>query len=419
MILKTEELPDNIQTDSIVEISTNKVNYFTHGFFKYPCKFIPQIPRWAILKYSEPNDYVIDPFAGSGTSVVEAVLNRRNGLAIDFDLLSQLLCETKTTTLTNDQIKFLRQNEEMFYISLDEKPEVLPDIHNLSHWFPEKNIVDLRCLKNNIGKAFEETQDNKIYNFLLVCFASIIKKCSFADDISPKPYVSKRFKKIPLDVKIAFSKTLNSYLTELEAYSSMEIGKCQIISDDARYLSNQQFLGKVKLAVTSPPYINAFDYVRSLRLENAWLGFYGDTGIVDIKKRQIGTESIYKTEYSQFIPLTEITDLDRVINEIGRTDQKRAYIVWKYFIDLEMNLQVINKLLMKNGHYIIVVGDSMIRGVEVPVHQLLVEVAKKTGFELSNRFSYIIKNRYIRIPRSGQGGFIDRDWVLDLRKTNG
>lgn len=419
MILKAEELPENIQTDSVFEITTNKVNYFTHGFFKYPCKFIPQIPRWAILKYSEPNDYVIDPFAGSGTTVVEAVLNRRNGLAIDFDLLSQLLCETKTTTLSNDQIDYLRETEDQFYVFTERKPVVLPDIYNLNHWFPETNIVDLSCLKNNIEKVFEVTQDKKIYNFLMVCFASIIKKCSLADDISPKPYVSRRFKKIPLDVKTAFSKTLNSYLKELEAYSSMEIGRSHIISDDARYLSNTQYLGKVKLAVTSPPYINAFDYVRSLRLENAWLGFYGDTGIVDIKKRQIGTESIYKTEYSQSIPSTEITGLDLVINEIGKMDQKRAYIVWKYFIDLEMNLQVINELLMKDGHYTIVVGDSIIRGVEVPVHQFLVEVAEKTGFELSNRFSYIIKNRYIRIPRSGQGGFIDRDWVLDLRKTNG
>lgn len=419
MIFKTDELPENIIQDSVIEITTNKVNYFTHGFFKYPCKFIPQIPRWAILKYSEEGDYVVDPFAGSGTSLVEAVLNRRNGLAIDFDMLSQLLCETKTKVLSSSQINFLRDAEENLYNPFSDVSIDLPDLQNINHWFPEKNIADLRRLKSNIENFYKETRQSEIYNFLLVCFASIIKKCSYADNISPKPYVSKRFKKKPLDVREAFSKTLHSYLAELEAYSSVEIGHCKIISDDARILTNTKYIGEVSLAVTSPPYINAFDYVRSLRLENAWLGFFGDTGILEVKKRQIGTEIVPKTIYSQTIPSTGSGNLDMVLKNIRELDQKRAYIVWKYFEDLGLNLQVVNNLLKKDGHYIIVVGDSIIRGIKVPVHEILAEIAQRNGFELINSYSYIIRNRYIRIPRSGQGGFIDKDWVLDLRKTNG
>jgi len=47
---------------------------------------------------------------------------------------------------------------------------------------------------------------------------------------------------------------------------------------------------------------------------------------------------------------------------------------------------------------------------------LLLEIAKINGFDLENMFSYVIKNRYLRIPRSGKGGLIKKDWIIDLVK---
>lgn len=72
-IIQVKEIPEKIDFNATLEIISNDVSYFTHGFFKYPCKFIPHVPRWAILKYSKPYDLVLDPFAGSGTALVEAV----------------------------------------------------------------------------------------------------------------------------------------------------------------------------------------------------------------------------------------------------------------------------------------------------------------------------------------------------------
>ena len=106
----------NIPFYSTLEIISNDINYFTHGFFKYPCKFIPHIPRWAIIKYTEPGDFVLDSFAGSGTTLVEAIVHERIGLGVDFDRFSQLLCKTKTTLLTNNQINYLQTiKDKLFY----------------------------------------------------------------------------------------------------------------------------------------------------------------------------------------------------------------------------------------------------------------------------------------------------------------
>lgn len=419
MIIKTEEIPENVEKASILEITSTKVNYFTHGFFKYPCKFIPQIPRWAILKYTKKGQLVLDPFSGSGTTLVEAILNDRVGLAVDFDNLSQLLCKAKTTLLSKKQISYLKKIVNSLFVTAKKEVTFIPDLHNINHWFPKENIYSLLILKNNIENVFKDTKDEDIYNFLLVCFASIIKKCSYTDNTSPKPYVSSRIKKQPQAVKIAFYKAFDTYIKNVEEYSSYIVGHCRILSDDARNINAPKFEGKVDLAITSPPYINAFDYVRSLRLENSWLGYYGDSNITEIKKKQIGTETVPSKIYSNEIAKTDIAKLDEVIKKIYKKDKKRAYIVWKFFEDMRKSFKEVNKLLKEDAHYIVVVGNSKIRGFDVPTHELLIEIAETSGYKLENIFSYIIKNRYLRIPRSGRGGFIASDWVIDLQKSNG
>lgn len=419
MIKKIEEIPEDVEEDSVLEIISNKVNYFTHGFFKYPCKFIPQIPRWAINKYTKEQDIVLDPFAGSGTTMVEAVINARNCLAIDFDKFSQLLCKVKTTELTYTQVELIKKLRNRVLSNKKLLSASLPDIHNLSHWFPQKNIEDLLLIKSNIEDISLEIKDDSISDFLLVCFASIIRKCSFADEVSPKPYVSSRINKTPLDVKTSFNKVLENYLNEFEKRKFNINGKCIIFGDDARNINQPTYENKIELAVTSPPYINAFDYVRSLRLENAWLGYYGDTNIVDIKKKQIGTESIPAIDYTRDIPLSYILELNNVITKISRVDKKRGFIVWKFFQDMNSNFIEIFKLLKPGGHYVVVIGDSVIRDVPVRTHEILKDIAIVNGYLIENKFSYIIKNRYLRIPRSGQGGIIDKDWILDLRKPDG
>ncbi len=418
-IIHVDEIPENIGFNDTLEIASNNVNSFTHGFFKYPCKFIPHIPRWAILKYTNPSDLVLDPFAGSGTTLVEAVLQNRHALGIDFDKLSQLLCRTKTVNLSHKQITYLHGIKEMIFSDKIVKAASKPDIHNINHWFPEKTINDLLYLREKINQIYTRSKDKKIYNFLLVCFASTIRKCSYADDTSPKPYVSKRFKKNPLLVRETFSKILDSYLKNMEEYKEKKLGNVSIISEDAREINTHKYDGKVSLAITSPPYINAFDYVRSLRLENAWLGFYGDSTIMNVKRKQVGTEIISSEIYKKEISKSKNERLNSILSKIYKKDKKRAFVVYKFFEDMEKNFIEIRRLLKNNSHYIVVVGDSRIRGIDVPTHEILIDLAEQNGFKLETLFSYVIKNRYLRIPRAGRGGLIKKDWVIDMVKKNG
>ena len=61
--------------------------YLTHAIFYYPAKFIPQVVRYAINTFTKQEDWVIDPFAGSGTVGLEAYLCKRNAVLLDLNPL--------------------------------------------------------------------------------------------------------------------------------------------------------------------------------------------------------------------------------------------------------------------------------------------------------------------------------------------
>jgi len=77
----------------------------SHGLHKYPAKFFPELPRWLIKRYSKENDNVIDPFTGSGTTNVEALLLRRNSVGVDVDPFSRFLSKIKVTPLNIEELE--------------------------------------------------------------------------------------------------------------------------------------------------------------------------------------------------------------------------------------------------------------------------------------------------------------------------
>src|SRR3989304_2958664 len=71
------------------------MGYLTHNIHAYTAKLIPQIPRYFIEKYTSREDVVFDPFCGSGTTLLEAMLLARNAIGIDINPLATLISEIK------------------------------------------------------------------------------------------------------------------------------------------------------------------------------------------------------------------------------------------------------------------------------------------------------------------------------------
>lgn len=410
-----DELPIDIQDGAIYEINQSAPNRFTHNFFKYPCKFIPELPLWAIKKYLHSQESkVIDPFNGSGTTSLEAIVNGFDGYGVEIDEVAKLISRVKSYSFKTDDFDVLDRTYHFIKNNYKNSNKVfIPDIKNIEHWFPKDSIEELGKLISTIN----EIKDIRIKEYFKVIFASIIKPCSYCDNASPKPYVSTRIKKEPKIVFEEFSSNYYRYVKETKELNCLpKLGSFTILEGNAL---DFQFDGEFDLAFTSPPYINAFDYVRTMRLENLWLGFHDEASLLKTKANYVGTEKInqkqLKINDNIFSLSKKLTDS---YNKIKKIDEKRAYIVAKYFSDMYTNLKTIKKHLKIDSIYGIVVGDNEICKETVKTSEILIDLAINIGYKVDCYYSYLIKNPYIRIPRNGKGGQVKYDNVICLRRVN-
>lgn len=413
-IIEVESLPVDIQNGSTYLIKQANPNSYTHGMFKYPCKFIPEIPRWAINSFlSCKKGVIFDPFSGSGTTLLEANINGIDAYGTEIDDIAKLIIKVKTTVLDERQTNCLEQkySELMGVISQSDAKAFRPRIDNLEHWFCESTINELGRMKVYI----DNIDDADVRDFFRLCMVSIIKRVSNADDTSPKPYVSGKVKKIPPTVEKEFTSVFRRYKQMITELSGIEnLGRTNIIDGDAlKFLVPE----KIDLAITSPPYINAFDYGRTMRLENLWMATLTEEKLREKKSLYVGTEKInVKQEKSELAILEKSSLLKSYYYDIVEKDEKRALIVKKFFEDMQDNLNSVYGQMNAGGKYVIVIGNSTIRKVNVESWKVIKEIANDIGFKTIQYFNYIIQNPYIRIPRKGMGGKISKDYVLVLEK---
>lgn len=411
-ILFVSDIPLNVQLpfDSTIKITTNHVNRLIHGLHKFPSKFIPNIPRWCINAFSEENNTILDPFVGSGTTLVEAKISSRNSYGVDIDPLSKLITKVKTTPLNEEN---LISNKNWLINELNESfnDVKIPNIPNKYHWFKPRVLEELAVIKKFIYKI----KDDDIRDFFLVCFSSIIRKVSNADDEGQKTYVYSKNKKPFLSPIKYFLQII-----ELQTKNILEFSKvcspnfAKLINKDAQNIELDNY--SVDLAITSPPYINAIDYILTQKLEYYWLNLIEMNKISEFRKKYIGTDRVYVADYSNFHKFG-LRKLDEILSKIYKKNKAHSFIVYKYFADMKVNLEEVYRVLKHDSRYCVVVGDNTISGVYVPTYELLTKIAEKVGFQLENRFSYLIRNRFMRFPRKGRGGLIKKDWIIILRKN--
>ena len=133
---------------SFADKTIKDTSYITHGYYTYPAKFIPQLAARLIKEHSNENDIVMDPFMGSGTTVVEAIVNNRIGIGTDINEIAFLLAKVKTTPIKVAEllqefsnIEFDLQNrldgQSNFF--LEESLKVVPQNDRIDYWFkPEQ-----------------------------------------------------------------------------------------------------------------------------------------------------------------------------------------------------------------------------------------------------------------------------------------
>jgi hypothetical protein len=288
----------------------------------------------------------------------------------------------------------------------------IPEIPNIHKWFSVENTQKLAVLKSLI----DSVENENAQNYLLIVLAGIIRRCSNAEEVSPKPYISTRFPKVPDDPFVVFFDVDTLYRTAIESFSedinNLNVENVFLSSNDARKIN---YTKPISLAITSPPYINAYDYVRILKFENMWLGLAENKELVSSRKKYVGTE-ISSSFYLEYEHALKSPTLSEIAPRIREVDPQRYEMVCTYFEDMALNMIAVRNCLDTNGRYVIVVGDSTIRNQAIPTGKILAEIADNYGFKKELSFKYLIRDRYLHLPRRGRGGIIKYDEILTLQK---
>lgn len=318
----------------------------THGFHPWPAKFIPQIPARLIDELTGPGDVVFDPFCGSGTSLVEAVIRGRRAWGNDINPLAALISKVKATPLTPRSMLIpLRVSAEAKSLYERNAPlptELVPKAPRLDYWFHSHVIHELALIKSVIGTLTDEDAAD----FSRIAMSAIIVGVSNQDSETRYSRVPKNI--VPGETIRRFEKKTLSMLegmTRLVAQG--KLGEARVTAEDAQTLPSYPN-HEVSAAVFSPPYLNAFDYHLYHRFRLFWL----DMDPVALRRTEIGAHLKYEPDETNYKA------------EMGRCFDRLATV------------------LKPGGKAAVVVGDSIVRAKVIRNDLLLEEVAERAGFEL-------------------------------------
>lgn len=150
-------------------------NYITHGIYTYPAKFIPQLASRLIREYSDAGDSVLDPMMGSGTTILESLVNNRIAFGSDINEIAYLVAKVKAQLQNTETLKkhVLELQDKCLDVgslfSRDNtiKNKIIPENERIDYWFRKKEKEQLGTLLFYIL----ELDDANIRDFFLVCFA--------------------------------------------------------------------------------------------------------------------------------------------------------------------------------------------------------------------------------------------------------
>ena len=138
--------------DEAWDFRTADTKEYTHCFHTYPAMMIPQIARKLLKRYGVEGGWLLDPYCGTGTSLVEASLFGMHSVGCDINPLVRLIATAKLTPIPRRTLAshLNTLNDSLFQVEFSDKvPEKpVPDVPNLAYWFSEEVIRSLaggRC----------------------------------------------------------------------------------------------------------------------------------------------------------------------------------------------------------------------------------------------------------------------------------
>ena len=247
------------------------------GLHPYPAKFIAEIPRTLLEILPVPfGTRVLDPFCGSGTTLVESQRLGMSSVGIDLNPIASLITRVKTAPLPIGIEQAAKQTTD--YARCINSVHI-PTIPNLDHWFKKPIQSSLAACTAAIAATQPEYQD-----ILRLALSSIIVRMSNQESDTRYAAVSKA-----VEADDVFSHFASAVKKTISVLSDREYSliSSTVINDDTLSLSTDDISHPVGIAITSPPYPNAYEYWLYHKYRMWWLGF----DPLAVKQREIGARA--------------------------------------------------------------------------------------------------------------------------------
>jgi site-specific DNA-methyltransferase (cytosine-N4-specific) len=380
------------------DFEDSETGYLTHALHPYPAKFIPQIPDVLIRELSSEGDTVADVFCGSGTTLVEALVQNRNAIGFDANPLACLISKAKTMRLVPGEKALLQS----LALKAEEQADLIanpgmtlfhhsgpfksvaprPSGRVLQFWF-EPFVVEELAEILSWSKALPTESVRMI---ALTAFSSIIVTVSKQD--SDTRYVRRMKNLAPGKVMAKFARALRSAIIAIDEFTLQVSPRlnCEVIHADVlKHPSSRPF----DLMVCSPPYPNAFSYHLYHMTRMIWLGMDQPK----FKREEIGSHRKYS----------------------ARGPNAATPRTFQY--EMQMTFNWLRTYLKIGGFACLIVGDSTIRGERINNADLISAAGRFEGFVEVARV-----NRRLQMTKKAFNpaiGKIKDENILILQKTKG
>jgi len=369
-----------------------------HDWYRFVLSFPPHLVQEYIHKFELGSEHtLLDPFCGTGTTIVEAKLNGSKSIGIEANPIAYLASSAKVdwsidpdklmiharlvsefarTELKNRSIALRTLPPQAFELLLKDSISPLP-LH--------KSLVLLEQLN--------KLRDDQFYRHELVALA---KSLIFSSNLSFGPEVGvDRNKKLDAPVVEIWLNEVSKIANDIRSIKTVDTPEAVVYLADSRQLDRILQPDSIDAVFTSPPYPNEKDYTRTTRLESVVLGFINNkSDLKNLKNKLLrsNTRNVYKnddddvwvSENKKIQSIAEAIENRRI--ELGKTSGfERLYgrVTKLYFGGMARHFAELRQFLKPGAYLGYVVGDqASYLQVMIRTGELLADIAQSLGYEL-------------------------------------
>ncbi len=346
------------------------------NWFRFKEAFSKQLVELILREFSFPaRAKILDPFAGCGTTLLAARDAGHVGVGIDILPIAVFVTRAK---LEDDYD--LSRLEKIVSEVIEQEPQdlgiSLPDVPIVHKALPAKTQRDLVFFRE-----FAKRYRSPYRGFLHLALISILEEVSYS---SKDGQFLRLVKKYLPPVHTAYKRRLLNMLSELQRRQerlfpdAQKAGRVEIFLADARDTSlPPKYRGKINAVITSPPYLNRYDYSRTYSLELCLLSVKDFGELRSIRHSLLRSHIESKEHQGKEIDFPAVSEILGNLAERQLNNERIPIMIRGYFEDMNLVIQNLARWLAPGGRVALVVANARFEGVHVPVDLMLCELASQ------------------------------------------